>query len=276
MRYVMISDVHGEYDKMINALSNADFDPQKDTLVTLGDLFDRGSKSKEVLEYVMGTPRHICIWGNHELRLKQVIFGAHQENYDKQNGMQYTLQSFCRLPKPPSIYWGMQVLKSDELCRPTYNLLLQYFDECVNAIEWDNLICTHGWIPCKQTASKYLPDASWREANPYEWDAASWAHSGEMLKHKIVPDKDMVVGHWHSWRIALNFGGENVIDCTTKGTRELPWFNCNPYIYHLVGENAAADIIFIDGMSNYENGGKVNTFVYESDAAPKLIPALRK
>ena len=76
MKYFFMSDVHGEYSKMIAALNEAGFDKEKDVLVSLGDLFDRGSNSLEVLEYVMSCPNRILIWGNHDLRLKELMYGA--------------------------------------------------------------------------------------------------------------------------------------------------------------------------------------------------------
>ena len=66
MKYYFVSDVHGEYDKMVAALNASGFDPQKDTIVSLGDAIDRGEKSREVVEYLLSCPNRILIMGNHD------------------------------------------------------------------------------------------------------------------------------------------------------------------------------------------------------------------
>ena len=66
MRAVVISDVHGEYDKMIAALDAVQFDKEKDMLISNGDLIDRGPKVMECIRYVLNCPHHLIILGNHE------------------------------------------------------------------------------------------------------------------------------------------------------------------------------------------------------------------
>ena len=60
MTYI-IGDVHGEFDK--KALK--DKLPQNANLVFVGDLVDRGKKSKEVIEFVKDN-NYSCVLGNHE------------------------------------------------------------------------------------------------------------------------------------------------------------------------------------------------------------------
>ena len=91
MKYFFISDVHGEYDKMISALAVSGFDMEKDTLISLGDPFDRGPKSKDVLEFIMACPHHIIVIGNHDWRLKQLLKKpAYFNQYDIANGVPVT------------------------------------------------------------------------------------------------------------------------------------------------------------------------------------------
>ena len=73
MKYFFVSDIHGCYSKLVKALAIADFDMEKDTLVSVGDPFDRGSQSKEVLDFILSCPNHIIIIGNHDWRLRQLI-----------------------------------------------------------------------------------------------------------------------------------------------------------------------------------------------------------
>jgi len=81
-RVVVIGDVHGAYDELVNLLratrvadANLDWTGGNTHLVSLGDLIDRGPKSRQVLDLVMhlqqqaeaaGGAVHVVL-GNHEL-----------------------------------------------------------------------------------------------------------------------------------------------------------------------------------------------------------------
>ena len=273
MRYIFVSDVHGCYDKLISSLNQVNFNSDADTIVSVGDPFDRGPQSREVLEFLMSCPNRILIWGNHDLRLRQLILGgAFPQSYDKSNGVLETLQSFCgdnyRI-KEMSI--GVQILKSNDDCRDVYKLLWQYFDECVYAAEWPDLVATHAWIPVLVDNKRTIMDKwgfpisqyiyhywdQWRNATAYEWDDASWCNSQVMFTQRIfIPNKTLLIGHWHSWRFRemerrIPYSDNEIIDCST-------------YFYK-------DKLIAIDGCSNYDNGGCVNAYVYESDEAPQFI-----
>ena len=62
--------------------------------------------------------------------------------------------------------------------------------------------------------------------------------------------------------------GSSVVETDESGVIvKDPIINCSSYT-HSFGNNPPVNIIFIDGCSNYEKGGCVNAFVYESDAEP--------
>ena len=62
--------------------------------------------------------------------------------------------------------------------------------------------------------------------------------------------------------------GSSVVETDKNGIIvKNPIIDCSSYIRSF-GDNPPVNIIFIDGYSNYEKGGCVNTFVYESDAEP--------
>ena len=63
-KYVM-SDLHGEYDKFIEMLKLIEFS-NNDELYIIGDIFDRGEKPLEILDYVVGHSNIHLIKGNHE------------------------------------------------------------------------------------------------------------------------------------------------------------------------------------------------------------------
>ena len=45
MKYFITSDIHGYYSVLIEELNKQGFDKNKDTLITLGDNFDRGPEN---------------------------------------------------------------------------------------------------------------------------------------------------------------------------------------------------------------------------------------
>lgn len=65
MALYVISDIHGEYDMFIAMLDRINFS-EDDRLIVLGDIFDRGPKPLEVLEYIVTHKNIDFILGNHE------------------------------------------------------------------------------------------------------------------------------------------------------------------------------------------------------------------
>ncbi len=69
MRTLVISDIHGDYDRFINLLSKAAYNPSCDRLILLGDYIDRGPEPMSVLQKVAGLGRSggvTALKGNHE------------------------------------------------------------------------------------------------------------------------------------------------------------------------------------------------------------------
>lgn len=64
MKYVM-SDIHGCYDEYIRMLELINFSDE-DELYILGDIFDRGNKPIQILDYIISHKNIHLIKGNHE------------------------------------------------------------------------------------------------------------------------------------------------------------------------------------------------------------------
>lgn len=64
-RLFVCGDIHGCYDELIEQLRLAGFDKERDRLVALGDLVDRGPRSADVLA-LLEEPWFASIRGNHE------------------------------------------------------------------------------------------------------------------------------------------------------------------------------------------------------------------
>jgi len=61
-KHYVIGDVHGEYQTLLALVEKLPHDAK---LFFVGDLIDRGSQSKEVVEFVRKN-NHLCVMGNHE------------------------------------------------------------------------------------------------------------------------------------------------------------------------------------------------------------------
>ena len=70
-RYIAITDIHGELEKLESVLSKIETRPD-DIFVFMGDYIDRGAKSKEVVDRVIQqgeTNKCIYLIGSHEYAL---------------------------------------------------------------------------------------------------------------------------------------------------------------------------------------------------------------
>lgn len=92
-RNLVVGDLHGAYDGFMEVLELAKFNPEKDRLITLGDLCDRGPKTYEIVEYLAKLPNHVSILGNHDDWFIQWLnTGIHPDNW--QQGGYDTLLSY--------------------------------------------------------------------------------------------------------------------------------------------------------------------------------------
>lgn len=58
----IIADVAGRFDELMELVKKM---PDGEKILFVGDLHDRGPKSKEVIEWVMGSPHNLCLHSNH-------------------------------------------------------------------------------------------------------------------------------------------------------------------------------------------------------------------
>ena len=69
-RTIVVGDIHGCYDELIELLQSIEFD-KSDRVVAVGDLISKGPKSREVLELFMSDDRFASVIGNHDLVLRR-------------------------------------------------------------------------------------------------------------------------------------------------------------------------------------------------------------
>lgn len=85
MKYFITSDIHGYYSILIKELEKQGFDKNKDTLITLGDNFDRGPENWEMYKFLSTLPNIILIRGNHEDCLIELINRGFPLSHDFHN-----------------------------------------------------------------------------------------------------------------------------------------------------------------------------------------------
>lgn len=99
MRTIIIGDIHGCYPELLALLEKVHFDQQRDALISLGDLIDRGEYSYEVFDFFrrvrqqMGE-RCVIVRGNHEQMLLSSVSETWMRDMWQNDGGQETIRSF--------------------------------------------------------------------------------------------------------------------------------------------------------------------------------------
>jgi len=99
MRTLVIGDIHGEYEKLMQVLSKANWQAGKDTLIFLGDYIDRGPNSYKVVQFIKQLKEDypeltVLLKGNHEdMALRYINKEISSQLYAYNGGME-TLKSY--------------------------------------------------------------------------------------------------------------------------------------------------------------------------------------
>jgi len=98
-RKFVIGDIHSHYDQFIEVLDKAGFQNDKDILISLGDLVDRGPKPIEVVEKVMEIKNFIHILGNHDVWCYQFLKHNYKPNIWISQGGSSTVRAYSGKPE---------------------------------------------------------------------------------------------------------------------------------------------------------------------------------
>ena len=199
MKYFVVSDIHGFYQPLVKALSEAGYqeDNPNHTLIVLGDIFDRGREPLQVYNFLKSIPeeRLILIRGNHEDCFLMAVEDGLDDVFDVENGTAQTIadilgKSFNSL----GIYVGEPVT-------PMFDNEIYKFiksDRWKQYIEIGDYIFTHSYIPTVDDL--YLP--SWRKLPKTSryWDQAHFVDPDREMKNhsfdeEIQKGKILVSGH---------------------------------------------------------------------------------
>lgn len=96
MKYFAIGDIHGSHNELMMMLEKH-WDSKEEKLILLGDLVDRGPKSKEVIETAMSLKEQnlaIVLGGNHEQLFLDWLDEPDDEGFYYDMGGRETIHSF--------------------------------------------------------------------------------------------------------------------------------------------------------------------------------------
>lgn len=196
----VVSDVHGHYIEMINALKDAGFelDNPEHFFVSLGDNFDRGSYPIEVMRFLMRLPRKILVKGNHEQLLEDCCKRGYPQMHDYSNGTVDTIRILGD---------EIEGYTFDECCDRTLARTRAFRNKMVNYFETKNYIFVHAWVPMNtydnipsyyRTNRSYYPMEDFRNATQKQWDEAMWLCGPDLaIDGHNNTGKTIVFGHWH-------------------------------------------------------------------------------
>ena len=80
-RDFVVGDIHGCFDSLIALLAKINFNPKQDRLFSVGDLIDRGKKSRDCLD-LLKKPWFFAVRGNHEQLLLDFWAGDQDSPFD--------------------------------------------------------------------------------------------------------------------------------------------------------------------------------------------------
>ena len=219
----VVSDVHGHYHEMIDALEQAGFDENNENhlLISCGDEFDRGEHSLAVYKYfrrLESINKAIILKGNHSIFMIDYLSGKNISPFNYlYNGTNETLADFLMQTKPFETWCAMggvleptygdfatwiTVAKLD--LKQWYPDLLEWLETRPYYFETKNYIFTHGAIdgtcedwhfPKKDLMGRLM-----------DWDACMW-DDGSFFGSEIKnTDKTVVIGHFGTAHLRSMYG----------------------------------------------------------------------
>lgn len=200
----IVGDIHGQYDSLITVLENAGYTSDS-TLVFLGDYINRGSKSKEVMDYLVHLKKeqkHIFLRGNHEDIILKLLSGDEQYWY---TWLEYGQGRACISSydeDPDRIFYGVDgyfikkgnsdvSLNKEETVNFMRSLFprehIQFLVETLLTYETENYFFTHAGIETGLPLS---------EQGIYSDGFVLWGDD-DFLKDTHNYGKKIVYGHYH-------------------------------------------------------------------------------
>lgn len=207
----VVSDEHGHYKELREALSNAGWDEKNPNhlLISCGDCFDRGSESLSIYKFykkLTEQGRAVVLKGNHTTMFIDFLEWSNSPFNYIHNGLNETIADFVGRTAPFESWCAidkdcdMNTLTYAEWAECTrkdinneYPELLEWLKNLPWYYETKNYIFVHGGIDTKAKDWRY-PKVEYFGRT--DWDALSW-DDGSFLGKKVTnTNKTIVCGHF--------------------------------------------------------------------------------
>lgn len=266
-KFFVISDIHGEYDAMINGLNEAGYnqDDPEHFLVCAGDAFDRGPNSISIYNFFRQLPpnRVAIVKGNHD--------GFFQEYLEKgmdgefvlfnilHNGLGATIKSFVgRYQLENQEESSATTINELEWCKNSILArnrgLLDWIKNLPLWFETENTVIVHAGLDPKLS--------NWKDTTE---DYCTWDIEDA---HKLVPSltKTIIFGHYHTKLVKAQAEDAKLMTTRMDCARKYRYNDIKFTSFGNEGEYAPVAIpesrkIAIDGCTNLTH--KVNVLVFE-------------
>lgn len=170
-RTIIIGDVHGCYEELIELLEKCHYDLENDRLIFLGDLINKGPYSRKVVNFVM-EGGHECIQGNHERGFLNSLVNP---------------QFFKR---------GFKKFFESYESKKERERVIEWMENLPLIIEDKDFICVHGGLQPHLPLKKQKPEIVTRirtwGGDPMDMDN----ESDPPWYHYYQGDKLVIFGHW--------------------------------------------------------------------------------
>lgn len=184
MKYFIISDIHSHYDAMKTALDTKGFNINNENhhLIVIGDLFDRGTQPKEVIEFLYPLclqEKATVLLGNHDVFLLDFLQGEHSRAFFNIhfNSFGKTLEKLSGiLPLEENMVEIQSVIEKE------YSFLQNWIESFPLYLELGEYIFVHGGIDGRLK--------NWKEMSTRR--DFVWGREYELQR---IPEKIVVAGH---------------------------------------------------------------------------------
>lgn len=188
-----VSDVHGHYTQLTDALRVVGFDETNEdhVFISCGDLFDRGPENVRVYDFVKDLPRKILLKGNHEENLYNALRRGSVAEMDTANKTDVTIAELLGIGAVDENGCIDTVAHAEKIREIT-----AFVDSMRDYYETETYVFTHGWLPIVFDGNRPRVDPMWREASDEEWQVAHELEWQQLYSvHAVLKGKTLVCGH---------------------------------------------------------------------------------